>query len=543
MTKFFIFFFVCFQLISISQSYGAKKRGSRTKVLIQKVFSNFESGKYEEVVSTLNKIEKRIKPNSKKGKKIKGLVFYWKAMSFSRLNDFEEAEKFFIKALENKYFAKDIYYEYGQVLYVSLKYKRARVAFKKSVKAKYKIGVSLYYIAFISQELKDYKKAVSFYNMIEKLPEQEKKDVIQAARMQVGDIYLKQIERQRDPFKGVEKYVIPQYKKALKYDEESKLASEIQDKIENLQRKYELILFKMRNGKQTARPPYYVRANILYGQNDNVSTLSEDDKKESEEKDYSSSYYEVGFFTRYSFYPNSSFSYAPEFSTQLTKYSSDSTSILPFNKYFIKGALKMNYEHLYKDLPATFYMDFDYTYNADDADADEEFAASNNTYGATFSEELQLWVNNPSTFRFRYETAAAEEESNSSSTLTMTYEQVVILPKTTLFLTNSYAQTTYNDSDSESLNTNVLVSRIDAICPAFFGLFNPTIYASLTNSDYVEDSDKGTLSLTTLGVNLNRPVGRKLYLTLDYSVGTQTADQDSDNYTQQLITLNLDLIY
>ncbi|MFT6632972.1 MAG: hypothetical protein ACJAS4_002940 [Bacteriovoracaceae bacterium] len=543
MSKFLILLFFFFHVGFTSEVFAAKKKKGKTKALIQTVFTKFEDGKYEEVITTLDKLEKRIKPNSKQGKKIKGLVYYWKAMSYSRLNDFDIAETFFIKALEQKYFSKDIYYEYGQVLYVSLKYKRARVAFKKSVKAKYKIGVSLYYIAFISQELKDYKKAVSFYNMIEKLPSAESKDVIQAARMQIGDIYLKQIERQRDPFRGVEKYVIPQYKKAHKYDEESKLAEEIRDKIENLQRKYELILFKMRNGKQTSRPPYYVRANILYGQNDNVTRISEDNKDAAEEKDYSSSYYEVGVFSRYSFYPNSAFSYAPEFSAQLTQFSSDSVSILPSNKYFIKGALKMNYEHLYKTLPATFYMDFDYTYNADDAAAEEEFAASNNTYGATFSEELQLFANNPSTFRFRYESLAAEEETGSSSTLTLSYEQVVLLKRTTLFFTNSYAMTSMSDSDSESLNTNTLTSRLDAILPSVYNLFNPSLYVSLTNTDYTEDSDKGVLSLTTLGMNLNRPVGRHLYLTLDYSVGTQTADLDDDNYTQQLITLNLDLIY
>ena len=543
MSKILILLFIFFHVGFNSEAIAAKNKKSNTKKLIQTVFSSFEDGKYQEVITTLDKLEKRINPKSKKGKKIKGLVYYWKAMSYSRLNDFDIAESFFIKALEQKYFSKDIYYEYGQVLYVSLKYKRARVAFKKSVKAKYKIGVSLYYIAFISQELKDYKKAVSFYNMIEKLPSTENKDVIQAARMQVGDIYLKQIERQRDPFRGVEKYVIPQYKKALKYDEESKLAEEIRDKIENLQRKYELILFKMRNGKQTSRPPYYVRANILYGQNDNVTRISEDNKDATEEKDYSSSYYEVGVFSRYSFYPNSAFSYAPEFSAQLTQFSSDSVSILPSNKYFIKGALKMNYEHIYKTLPATFYMDFDYTYNADDAAAEEEFAASNNTYGATFSEELQLFTNNPSTFRFRYESLAAEEDTGSSSTMTLTYEQVVLLKRATLFFTNSYAMTSMNDSDSESLNTNTITSRLDAILPSVYNLFNPSLYVSLTNTDYTEDSDKGGLSLTTLGMNLNRPVGRRLYLTLDYSVGTQTADLDDDNYTQQLITLNLDLIY
>ena len=440
-----------------------------TQSLVKKVYEAFEAGKYEDVVSVLTKFEKKIKENKvddgKDSKELRGLVHFWKAMSYTKLNDFEEAEKNFIKALALKYKSKDIYYEYGQVLYVASKYKRARIAFKKSVRNKYKIGVSLYYIAFISQELKDYKKAVSFYNMIEKLPEEENKDVIQASRMQVGDIYLKQIERQRDPFRGIEKYVIPQYKKALSYDEDSSIASDIKAKIENLQRKYELILFKMRNGKATARPPHYLKANILYGSNTNATASNEA---------IAGTYLQTGIFSRYSVYPNSSYSYAPEFSATYTKYNEDDEALLPLNKYSLKGALKLNYEHLYKKLPATFYIDFDYAHNADDADADKEFAAADATYGVTFSEELQIWKNNPSTFRFRYETVAAEVETSSNTSMTFTYEQIVILKKVTLFFYNSYAMSSYAEADTS--NTNTLTNRVDAIFPTFYGLFNPTLY-------------------------------------------------------------------
>jgi hypothetical protein len=514
-----------------------------SKELISEVFMKFENAKYSEVIAVLNQLEKRIKPNAKNYNKVQGLVYYWKAMSYSRLNDYEFAEKFFIKALDLKYFTQDIYYEYGQVLYVASKYKRARIAFKKSVNSKYKVGVSLYYIAFISQELKDYKKAVRFYKMIERLPAEEKNSVLQAARMQVGDVYLQQIERGNDPFQGVKEYVIPQYEQALEVDEKSALAAQIRQKIESLQRKYEIVLFRMRNGKPTARPPHYIRANFLYGLNDNVSASSEDTKSNLSTEDYSSSYYEVGFFSRYSFYPSDSFAYAPEFSFGLTQYTSDSTNILPYNKYYVKGALKMNYEHSYKSRPATFYIDLDYTYNADDADADEEFAVSDNTYGITLSEELQFWQNNPSTFRFRFENISAQLEADKSTILSLTFEQVIYLSKVTLFSYNNYSVTNYSEETSQANNTTSLTTRLDAIFPTFYKLFNPTLYTSLTQLEYVENTSRGKPLLSKFGVNLNRPLSKKWYLTLDYSFGSQAADEDSDVYKQQLITLNLDYIY
>lgn len=529
----FIVFLVSLQMVHAASS----------KDLIAKVFTKYQSGSYEETIGILNKLQKMIKPNSKKGKEIQGLIYYWKAMSYARLNEFEQAEKFFTNAIKVKYKATDMFYEFGQVLYVSEKLKKARIAFKKSVKQKYKVGVSLYYIGYISQELKEYKKAVNFYNMIEKLPEKEKAEVVQAARMQIGDVYLLQVERQRDAYNAVKDYVIPQYEKALDWDDESKLASEIKTKIENLQRKYEIILFRMRNGRTTARPPYFIRANVLYGTNDNITSLDDETKRTSATEDYSSPYYSAGIFSRYSIYPSSAFSYAPELSANYTKHLSDSDSIKPFNTYSYTAALKTNYEFLYNNAPATIFTDFDYTYNADDADADDSFAFASTNYGVSVSSQLEFSKTNPSTFRFRYQTTDAEDDTGDFTTLSLGYEQIVNFKAVTLFFFNQYAINSYIDPDAETSNNTAFTSRLDNIFPTFYGLFNPTLYVSYTATNYTENEDKGVTGLVTYGVNLNRPISKKWYLTLDASQRSQSGELDSDVFTGQTVTFNLDYIY
>jgi hypothetical protein len=537
--RFLILFIFIFSFAQLSFA-----KNTKTKKLITTVFKNFENGKYTKVINTLKKLQKRVQLKSTRGKDLQGLIYYWSGISYNRLTEYDKAEISLRKAIKLKYKSKDLQYEYGQTLYVQDKYKKARIAFKRSVQAGYKKAVSLYYIGFISQELKDYKKAVSFYNMIEKLDDEEKDEIIQAARMQVGDIYLRRVERLPDTFKAVEKYVIPQYKKALSWNPKSSLASDIQKKIETLQRKYELILFKMRNGRNTARPPYYMKASILYGVSDNVNGIDEDSKKSlASEEDYSSSYVTSSFFGRYSFYPNSVFSYAPEFSGSYTSYNSDSTEIIINDNYFWKTALKSNYEHVYNDAPATFYMDFDYTYNADDADADETMAFSSTVIGFTFSEELQLWKNNPSTFRYGYTSKDADNIAASTSGHAFTFEQIMLLKSTTLFSYNNFTTTRYSDEDSLGLNTNALTLRLDAIFPTLWGLFNPTLYGSYLSTNYIEDTDKGVTSLITYGINMNRPLWSKLYLTVDVSMGSQTGTLDSDTYNQQVMTFNIDYIY
>lgn len=527
-----------------SKSMKRKSRLRKSGIKFQKVFTYFEKGEYQKVITVLKRIEKKIKLKPTKSKnKLTGLLYYWRGMAYSRLNDFENAEINLAKAIRLKYITKDIYYEYGQVLYVSDKYKKARVAFKRSFKKKYKRGVSLYYIAYISQELKDHKKAVSFYAMIEKLPKHEKSEVLQAARMQIADIYLNKVEKLPNSFKEVEKYVIPQYQKALIFDDTTTLAEQIRVKIEELQRKYELVLFRMRNGRPTSRPPYYLRANFLYGINDNVTTKSDDDKTSLEEDEYASHYYTTGVFGRYSFYPNSTYSYSPEFGATMTKYSSEKDTIKALNSYSLSSSLKINYEHLYKNRPATFYIDFSYSYNADYAESGDSFSFTDTEVSMTLSEELQFWRDKPSTFRFDYSITSAEITTSSFNSIGFTYEQVYPIGRTTLFFTNSYDINTYEEASSESLNTTVMTTRIDSIFPTFYGLFNPTLYFSFSNTDFVEDADTGVKSLTSYGINLNRPLSRKTYLTVDINQTSQSASTDTDNYSQQVITFNIDYIY
>jgi hypothetical protein len=144
---------------------------------------------------------------------------------------------------------------------------------------------------------------------------------------------------------------------------------------------------------------------------------------------------------------------------------------------------------------------------------------------------------------FDYSITTGEETTNSFNSIGLTYEQVYPIGRTSLFFTNSYELNTYEDASSETLNTTVLTTRVDSIFPTFFGLFNPTLYFSFSNTDFTEDADTGVKALTSYGINMNRPLTRKTYLTVDLSQSSQSAKTDSDNYEQQVITFNIDYIY
>ena len=101
-------------LASEAKAFADLSQTPQSKSLVHVFFLQDEAKKLE------NK-------NSKKANQLKGLLNYWKGMSYSRINEFDKAIEYFSKAIELKYETEDLFYEYGQVLYVADKFKKARI--------------------------------------------------------------------------------------------------------------------------------------------------------------------------------------------------------------------------------------------------------------------------------------------------------------------------------------------------------------------------------------------------------------------------------
>ncbi|WPU64266.1 tetratricopeptide repeat protein [Peredibacter starrii] len=264
----------------------------------------FGEGKYQATTEELSNLEKNESSKSKLG-----FIHYWKGICFNRLQDFGESINSFKAALSYSYAPQDLHYEYGQALFAAEKLPEARLQFRESVKRKFKRGVSLYYIGYISKEMGERKKAFTFFKAIDKLPPEEAIEVKQASEMQIGDIYLEQVEKHPDAFKSVETIVIPQYEKALAISPESALGTTVREKITTLQRKYDLILFTLRNGRPALIPPYFIRAAQEFGQDTNVTFAPADTTISSSKQ--ASMYSKTDLMGRYTFYHRDYFSIAP----------------------------------------------------------------------------------------------------------------------------------------------------------------------------------------------------------------------------------------
>lgn len=492
----------------------------------EKVEILYSQAKYTELLTELDSIE---------DKKNQGIVSYWRALALSKTQQYSEAVQSFQKAISFNYIPDDLYYEFGQTLYVSDKLVEARIAFKNSLAKKYKMGVSLYYMGYISVQLKDYKKAVSYFKMVEDVSsKEEKEELLQASYTQIGDIYLSQVEKEGNRLNSIEKYVLPYYEEAYEMNKSSRLAQEISEKIEKLQRKYDLVLFKMRNGKPTQRPPHFLKLSASVMQDSNVNSSI----KEYEESSLASQY---SFFSRYSFYPGNVYSISTELSGSFQKYHSEKNEVKQNDNYDVGAALRMNYEHSYRGRAATTYIDYDYNYLANANDDGKNMKKDSTTHSFSIGEEIPFFKDNPTTLRYRFSNKIAVQDIESSTTHSFSYEQLYALGKINVF---SYlALDISNFQNNLEENNNATTLRFDFIFPTIFNSLNPNIFLSMTKTKYVKDSSRGEATLFNPGLSLVRPFNKSFYGTLTYSMMNQTAKLDSDEFKKNVISFNLDYIY
>lgn len=540
MKLFLFWFFACFLGLAHAEDSSSEIEAASQKTQFKKAAALFAEGKYQATVEELTSIEEALQKEKAPPKATLGLVAYWKGISYNRLQDFPAAISQFDKSLTLGFEPLDINYEYGQALFASEKPSEARIQFRESLRKKFKRAVSLYYIAYLSKELGEKKKAVTFYKAIEKLSAEEAAEVRQAAETQIGDIYLDQVEKHSDAFRAVETYVIPQYQKALDLDKDSALVPQIKEKITQLQQKYDLILFKLRNGRPTLIPPYFLRISEEFGQDTNV-TFAPTETTVSKSRQ-ASLYSKSDFIGRYTFYYKNYISVAPEFRTNYTRYFHRVPEIYRNDNYLLAPALRTSYEHSLWKKPAATLVDFDYNYAERDVHSNQRLNFSSRSNTVMLGERLNYFDWGESIFRLRYRTFESYLSTNNSHTTSLVWEQVKTLKTNTLLFFGSYDMTRVKNN---VYDTNSLTLRADLIMSRIGELFTPSFGLGITSTDPIHNrSGRGRELLINPSGRLSKTFGKNWRgnLKLDYQ-NNQSKDKTNFAYKKTIYAFELEYLF
>lgn len=515
----------------ISSAFAAANPESAK--LIADFYGEFKKGSYLEATKTLQELEKFDNQ--------KAFAYYWQGICFNKLQRFDDAIENFKKADALKANYKDMYYEYGQALYAADKLDPARKAFGKSVISEHKMGVSLYYMGFISQTLDDHKLAINYYKKVDTLPAEEKKDVIQASMYQLGEIYLIQAEKDPNAAKVVKKFVIPQYELARDIDPKSSLGPEINKKIETLLEKYNIILLKMANGRPTVRPRYYLKLSEEIKYDSNV--ILEANAVQNKAQYRGSPLSKTEAMGRYGFYPNNRFSFFPEGKINYTYHTDRTNSAVYKNDtYNIMPAIRTYYEYTLFNAWATHLFDFDYGYNERDVYLKKDLTFNSRTYTFMLGEKLNFWKMGETIVRLKKKYFYSYSELSDSDTTTLGIEQ-------TINFNGGYTLMVVNTNDislvrNDQLNTNTYTLRLDFITPRIYDWVTPTISFGTTYNDPIKQREtRGMEKMYNPGLKLTRGFGKlRLNAKYDYTRNI-SKDKSAYDYTKSAYGLEFEYLF
>lgn len=531
-------------IVLLNMSAFADEEVQSVSMSRNKIFAlasiEFQSGKYQSTLDELLKIETRIESMSTGNKQVLGFISYWKGICFSRLQEFADAITQFEKAISYGFSPKDINYELGQAYFASEKLNEARLQFRESVNKKFKRAVSLYYLGYISKELGQKNKAYNFFKYIEKLPKEEQKEVLQASEMQIGDMLLEEAEKSKDAFRTIEFKVIPQYESTLAIDKESALAAVIKEKIVTLQKKYDLVLFNLRNGRPTQIPPYLMRFSQEFGQDSNV-TFAPAETTISKAKQ-ASIYSKTDFIGRYTFYIEDYLSISPEFRFNNTYYFNREPEIHQNDNYLIAPAIRTSYEHTYNKKPAAFLFDYDFNEARRDVNADNKLVFNSRSNIFMFGERFNHFSWGESVVRFRYRMLDSYLDNSDSTMTSLVFEQIKNFDLNILLLYFSYDRFRVQNN---IYNTDSLTFRGDVIMARIRDWFTPSFGLALTTVDPINSRDSRGRELL---INPNARIAKtfkknwRANLKFDYQKNI-SKDEDNFAYTKMVYAFELEYIF
>jgi tetratricopeptide (TPR) repeat protein len=359
----------------------------------------FQEEKYQEGLDFINAQEEKTLSRGRKE--------YLQALCYSRLRQYDVAIPLFQSAEALGHESIEFHYEYGQALYASNKLKEARFEFNTSAGKNYKYVPSLYYVAYISELLEDLVTAKGHYRRILKYKKTDR-DMKQIAFYQYTKVLLKMMRREDrsqnlvkleftyldvNLASYVPRYILPLLKKAVAVNPTSTVAGEINQTIAELVQEYKLDPDVLENGRRIHSKRYYANISVGYKSDNNVELTKK-----------ASSAYEYDLYGKYDFVLKKKVIVSPELRLISTKYTD-------------------KFEHTYKDRPASFLFDVEYTSGSEDWQASHNVEQFSTSTSFVVGEQVTLSDSGDSYFKIRKTDYTDKTELTNYKRLSFSFDQ------------------------------------------------------------------------------------------------------------------------
>jgi tetratricopeptide (TPR) repeat protein len=470
----------------------------------------FKSGQYIKALSALEK------SNSKDF--VLGQRAYLEGICYSKLQEFDKAIRSFETAINEKNENTDLQYEYGQALYAANELKAARKAFKESAAKKFNTPASIYYVAHISQILEEYPEAKNSYTELIKNKESDIK-IKQIARFQLTETLLlimrEKVKDKSELEKSVEKYIVPMMKQAYNTDKGSQTASEIDQRLHEIQKEFNLDPDLMANGRRISAKRYngYFSQKIKF--DSNISLTNEENNIQQSKKE--SFIFESEGYGKYDFVFKKKIIVSPEVRVNFVQHSDqDSPQVYQNDSFSINANLKNKYEHVVFSQPASFLFDIELGKLSKDwkQTHKREAYSTSSTFG--IGEAFTYFSTGDTSFKFKRKNFTGETELISNHTTSISGDQTFSLANQNLLIALLEADF-INNFNNPSTNTDTYLLRFDYLVPDIMPKYTLGLALATTITDTKDQkATRGTELSLNPSIDLSKEINEKMKISINY---------------------------
>lgn len=490
----------------------------------------YKSGQYSKAITSLQKVDSKEDVNGEKS--------YLLGLCNSKLQEYDKAIKNFEAAIKENNQNTDLYYEYGQALYAANELKASRRAFSESIKRKFNVPASQYYVAHISQILEEYPQAKDSYTELIKNKEADTKTK-QIARFQLAETLL-MIMREKTPEqekleKNVEKYIIPMMKEAHKTDKSTQVANDITQRIQEIEKEFNLDPNLLANGKRISPKRYSGYLSQKIKLDDNISLTNEANNVTQSKKE--SFIFESEAYAKYDFVLKKRFIVTPEARINFVQNSDqDSPEVYQNDTYSINTNLKNKYEHTINSQPASFMFDIEYSKNNKDWKQEHNRIAYAKSLTFGVAELFNYFSVGDTSFKIKRKAYDGENEAISNKTISISADQTISLPSQNLLIALFEADLVDN-FNNKSTNTNTYLLRFDYLIPEIMPKYTLGLAMATTVTDTKQQmAARGTELTLNPSVDLSKDINDHMKISVNYDFTKNKSKQSDYSYQKNVFT-------
>lgn len=496
----------------------------------------FKEEQYQEAIDSLGLIDEQALSAGKK--------FYLIGLGHSRLKKYELAIEYFKKAIKADDHSIDIHYEYGQALYANNNLRLALNEFLKSAKQNYNYTASMYYAAYTSELLEDFVMAKFYYKKLIKDKRTNEK-FQQISLYQYSKILLKMMKKQEETLKYVKKnllhldinlenyiprYIIPLLKKAININRTSEISIEIEHFMNALIEEFKLNPNIMANGRKISENRLYASLTQRLKLDDNVASTSK-----------ASAINETEGFIKHEFVFKKKMIITPELRFTYAKYKNQTDpDIYKNDSTTISTALRGKYEHVYRERPASFLLDLDYSSVNKDWEISHQRKKFSTTYSITTGEQIYLINSGETYFKTRYSSYEDKIKITNNRVLGISADQYFFLREGLHLMITSIdlAQLDYYEYKAISNNTYLMrfIYLIFEVLPSYT---LQTIFSATITDTKEQKVMRGYELTLNPSIDISKAMTDQLRLSINYNFIQNSSKSSDYRYRKQIVGVEL----